>query len=149
MVHIAVLLLGVALAPAEPAADGPEPADLTALLAKVDRARLERDVRKLAGFGTRHPLSSRDDPAHGVGAARRWLLGEFEAAVAAANAAAPKDRPPPASVRVQAFDQRMARGNATVAHFENFLFEFAGSDAARGVWIVGGHYDSRCKDEND
>lgn len=142
---VAPLLL-LALARATP--DGPEPADLSALLARVDRARLERDVRTLAGFGTRHPLSSRDDPARGVGAARRWLLAEFTAAADAANAAAGKGRTP-ASVRVQAFDQRMARNNATVAHFENFLFEIAGSDPARGLWIVGGHYDSRNKDEND
>ena len=143
--HAAPLLL-LALARATP--DGPEPADLSALLARVDRARLERDVRTLAGFGTRHPLSSRDDPARGVGAARRWLLQEFTAAVNAANAAAEKGKTP-ASVRVQAFDQRMARGSATVAHFENFIFEFTGSDPARGLWIVGGHYDSRNKDEND
>src|SRR6187401_1223412 len=103
-------LLLLALARATP--DGPEPADLSALLAKVDRARLERDVRTLAGFGTRHPLSSRDDPARGVGAARRWLLQEFTAAANAANAAAGKGKSP-ASVRVQAFEQRMARNNAT------------------------------------
>jgi hypothetical protein len=146
---LALPRLLLALAPAGLAVDGPEPADLAALLARVDRARLERDVRTLAGFGTRHPLSPADDAARGIGAARRFLLQEFEAAAAAANAAAPKDRPPPASVRVQAFDQRMARGSTKVAHFENVLFEFAGGDPARGLWIVGGHYDSRCKNEND
>lgn len=55
----------------------------------------------------------------------------------------------PASVHVQAFDQRMGRGSTASAHFENYVFELAGTDPARGLWIVGGHYDSRCKDEND
>ena len=45
--------------------------------------------------------------------------------------------------------QHSARGSDAVAHFENFIFEIAGSDPTRGVWIVGGHYDSRCKDVND
>ena len=30
-------------------------------------------VRTLAAFGTRHSLSSADDPARGIGAARRWI----------------------------------------------------------------------------
>jgi hypothetical protein len=137
--------LVVALAPA----DGPAPADLAAPLARIDAQRLERDVRTLAGFGTRHPLSATDDPKRGVGAARRWLEAELHAAVDAIDAAAPKEGAPPAALRVQPFDQRIARGSDAVARFQNYLVEIAGSDPKRGLWIVGGHYDSRCRQEND
>jgi len=42
-----------------------------------DPARLKADVETLAGFGTRHSLSSPDDPRRGIGAARRWAAGEL------------------------------------------------------------------------
>jgi hypothetical protein len=147
---LATLSVLAAVALARPATrDGPAPADLGDRLARVDAKRLERDVRTLAGFGTRHPLSATDDPAHGIGAARRWLEGELRAAADAINAALPKGSAPIASLRVQPFEQRVARGSTAVARFENLLLEIAGSDPARGLWIVGGHYDSRCRKEND
>jgi hypothetical protein len=43
----------------------------------VSVERLERDVAKLVGFGTRHTLSSQTDPLRGIGAAVHWGLEEF------------------------------------------------------------------------
>jgi hypothetical protein len=40
--------------------------------------RIEADIRKLVGFGTRHSLSVTDSETRGVGAARRWIQAEFE-----------------------------------------------------------------------
>ena len=40
-----------------------------------DPARLKATVEKLVAFGTRHSLSSADDPKRGIGAARRWAAG--------------------------------------------------------------------------
>ncbi len=42
-----------------------------------DPARLKASVEKLVSFGTRHSLSATDDPARGIGAARRWAAGEL------------------------------------------------------------------------
>lgn len=42
-----------------------------------DPARLKASVEKLVSFGTRHTLSSPDDPVRGIGAARRWFAGEM------------------------------------------------------------------------
>ncbi|CUS44684.1 MAG: M20/M25/M40 family metallo-hydrolase [Pseudomonadota bacterium] len=42
-----------------------------------DPARLKTTVEKLVSFGTRHSLSSTDDPVRGIGAARRWAAGEL------------------------------------------------------------------------
>ncbi len=44
----------------------------------VQPARIERDVRALAGFGTRHTLSDTTSPTRGIGAARRWIYDEFQ-----------------------------------------------------------------------
>lgn len=41
-------------------------------------ARLERDIRILAGFGTRHTLSDTLSDTRGIGAARRWIKAEFD-----------------------------------------------------------------------
>ncbi len=41
-------------------------------------ARIERDVRRLVGFGTRHTLSDTTSETRGIGAARRWVFAEFE-----------------------------------------------------------------------
>ena len=41
-------------------------------------ARLEADIRTLAGFGTRHTLSDTTSDTRGIGAARRWIKAEFD-----------------------------------------------------------------------
>jgi Zn-dependent M28 family amino/carboxypeptidase len=48
------------------------------LVAAVSVERVERDVRTLAAFGTRHTLSDTLSGTRGIGAARRWLHAEFE-----------------------------------------------------------------------
>lgn len=40
--------------------------------------RIEADIRKLVGFGTRHTLSDTESDSRGIGAARRWIKVEFE-----------------------------------------------------------------------
>src|SRR5690606_5432580 len=41
-------------------------------------ARIERDIRTLVSFGTRHTLSETESDTRGIGAARRWIHAEFE-----------------------------------------------------------------------
>lgn len=51
---------------------------LHAIAADVSAERLESDIRKLVGFGTRHTLSETESDTRGIGAARRWIKAEFE-----------------------------------------------------------------------
>ena len=44
----------------------------------VSSERIETDIKKLAGFGTRHTLSDTVSDTRGIGAARRWIKSEFE-----------------------------------------------------------------------
>lgn len=73
----AVLLVAVA-APAF--AQVPPPAD-NPLLDRIgtapSAADIERDIRTLVGFGTRHTLSETASETRGIGAARRWVFDEF------------------------------------------------------------------------
>ena len=52
---------------AAPAADRPDP------------NRLHDTVEALVRFGTRHTASTTTDPKRGIGAARAWARGRFEA----------------------------------------------------------------------
>jgi hypothetical protein len=40
--------------------------------------RIEKDIKILVGFGTRHTLSDTTSETRGIGAARRWIKSEFE-----------------------------------------------------------------------
>lgn len=44
----------------------------------VSRTRIEKDIRTLANFGTRHTLSDTTSTIRGIGAARRWIYNEFQ-----------------------------------------------------------------------
>ncbi len=47
--------------------------------------RIETDIRKLVGFGTRNTLSDTVSQVRGIGAARRWIKSEFERISGAAD----------------------------------------------------------------
>ncbi len=48
------------------------------IAADVSAERIEQDIRKLVGFGTRHTLSDTKSDTRGIGAARRWIKQDFE-----------------------------------------------------------------------
>ena len=47
------------------------------VVAGASAARIERDIRTLVGFGTRHTMSDTVSTTRGIGAARRWIHAEF------------------------------------------------------------------------
>ena len=55
------------------------------IISDVSADRLENDIAKLAGFGTRHTLSDTISQTRGIGAARRWIKSEFERISASCN----------------------------------------------------------------
>jgi len=109
-------------------------AELRAMVAAHDPARVERDVRKLAGFGTRHSLSVTDDPARGVGAARNWLKEEFDRI----NAGHHGGR---LQVALESFTAAPGGRVPNGAELVNVVATLPGTDPDRIV-VVSGHYDS-------
>lgn len=61
----------------EGAVEGANPR-IREIASAASAARVERDVRVLAGFGTRHTLSDTLSATRGIGAARRWIFDEFQ-----------------------------------------------------------------------
>ena len=52
--------------------------DFYSIIEKVDARRIEKDIRTLANFGTRHTLSDTLADNRGIGAARRWIFQSFQ-----------------------------------------------------------------------
>ena len=48
------------------------------IIDSVSADRIENDIRKLAGFGTRNTFSDTVSNTRGIGAARRWIKSEFD-----------------------------------------------------------------------
>ncbi len=58
-----------------PSAEDPRVHDI---VAAASAERIERDIRTLVAFGTRHTMSDTLSQTRGIGAARRWIFAEFE-----------------------------------------------------------------------
>lgn len=70
----AALTIGLAVQPASSLAD-----DIRySLVSDVSADRIEKDIKKLVSFGTRHTLSETESDTRGIGAARRWIEMEFK-----------------------------------------------------------------------
>jgi hypothetical protein len=113
--------------------------ELVGILRELDRRRIESYVRKLVSFGTRHTLSSQDDPARGIGAARDWILAEMTK-----NAQPSGGR---MTVELQSYIQEPDGGRIPVpTRITNVVATLRGSSAPERVYVVSGHYDSRVTD---
>jgi Zn-dependent M28 family amino/carboxypeptidase len=67
----------IAGAPSPGVAPVSEDPRLREIAAATQASRVEADIRRLAGFGTRHTLSDTVSRTRGIGAARRWLFDEY------------------------------------------------------------------------
>ncbi|GAA2074383.1 M20/M25/M40 family metallo-hydrolase [Actinomadura alba] len=124
--------------PGRPATKQQPDAELRALLRDIDRRRIEATVRKLVSFGTRHTLSTQDDPARGIGAARDWIFAEMKRYAAASGGRM--------TVELQSYIQQPASRIPTPTRITNVVATLRGSTSPDRVYVVSGHYDSRVTD---
>ena len=77
-----LLVLGLMAAPAlmQAQTTAPPSVDLRHydIVSAVSAERIESDIRTLAGFGTRNTFSDTVSDTRGIGAARRWIKGQFD-----------------------------------------------------------------------
>jgi hypothetical protein len=71
---LAILTTTVSAQQTPPKAD----ARMYEIVASVSAERIEKDIRTLAAFGTRNTFSDTVSATRGIGAARRWIKGEFD-----------------------------------------------------------------------
>ncbi|MCW2904979.1 MAG: aminopeptidase [Streptosporangiaceae bacterium] len=124
--------------PGRPVAKQAPDAELRALLRELDQRRIEATVRKLVSFGTRHTLSTQDDPSRGIGAARDWIFAEMQRYAAASGGRM--------KVELQSYIQQPASRIPTATRITNVVATLRGSTTPERVYVVSGHYDSRVTD---
>jgi hypothetical protein len=111
---------------------------LRQILDQLDQQRLHDTVSMLTTFGTRHTLSSQTDPKRGIGAARDWLLGQFQAVAATSGGRM--------TVAAQSFTQPPANRIPVPTQITNVVATLRGSASPERIYVVSGHYDSRVTD---
>ncbi|AOL23532.1 Peptidase family M28 [Erythrobacter litoralis] len=132
MIKRIALAAALIAAPLAAQSDG-SPAD------EVSEERLRADMDTIVGFGTRHTLSSQDDPERGVGAAVNWALDEFRRIGATCGGCL--DVQPVGKV-VEADGRRIPAPTL----IRNAVAIQRGTERPDEVIIVQAHYDSRVTD---
>ena len=141
--RIPVLLPGLLLVGSAASAWEPPSPDgkLKQIVAPVSGAQMKRTVERLVGFGTRHTLSSQDDPERGIGAARDWLHDELSRYAEASGGRM--------TVEKQTYVQQPASRIPVATPITNVIATLRGSTEPDRVYVISGHYDSRVSDVMD
>ena len=118
-------------------------AQVEKILGEISVANIEAVMRKLVSFGTRHTLSSQDDPARGIGAAWRWIKGEMERYSRESGGRL--------MVAEDAFVQPPTNRVPREAKLVNIVATLPGSQAESKdrIYVISGHYDSICSPGSD
>src|ERR1039458_4760678 len=122
------MVLPAGLAPAEDKGVNPK---VQEMMGQVSEARIKAILEKLGSFGTRNTMSDADDPVHGVGAARTWILNEF------------KSYSPRLEVRFEKF--RVKKQGQRIfkdVDLYNVIAVLPGKKMPETQVIVSAHYDS-------
>jgi peptidase M28-like protein len=108
------------------------------LLRQVDRDRIEATIMRLVAFGTRHTLSSQDDPVRGIGAATTWVHEQMQQFAAASGGRM--------TVEKQSFVQPAGPRIPAPTTITNVIATLHGDASPERVYVITGHLDSRVTD---
>lgn len=116
--------------------------DITEMLQQVSADTIEKNIRALAGFGTRHTLSETESDVFGIGASRRWIKAEFERYS--------EDTGRRLEVEFHSFIQEPVNRIPETVEIVNVVATLPGVDPNDDrIFVVSGHYDSRATDIMD
>jgi len=140
-------LAGVARGQSAAVDVGPIDPQIASALQQVSSARIQADIEKLVGFGTRSTLSAQDAASiaagHGIGAAREWIQSQLE------NYS--RDCRGCLEVKSDSFLEGPADRIPQPSEITNVYGVLKGTDPeiASQIILVSGHYDSRNSDTLD
>ncbi len=126
--------------------NGPDPLDprVAPMMAEISPARIEKTIRTLAAFGTRHTASETQSDTRGIGAARRWIERQLRDCSARTGGRL--------QVTMEAFIEPAGRRLSQPTELVNVVATLPGASAGtprERVLVVSGHYDSRNSDVMD
>jgi hypothetical protein len=96
----------------------------------ISEQRIAATMRKLESFGTRHTMSSQEDPSHGIGAAKRWIYEEFQS------------YSPRLQVSYQNFSVKKGGNAVRDTELANVIAVLPGTSDQDRYVLVTAHYDS-------
>lgn len=105
------------------------------IIAQVSQDRVENIITKLAGFGTRHTLSTQNSSTRGIGAARDWIYNEMKDYASQGNGSM--------DVYFNSYIQPVASRILFPVNITNVIAQVNGTSDPSRVHIVTAHYDSR------
>ncbi|WP_288437290.1 M20/M25/M40 family metallo-hydrolase [uncultured Chryseobacterium sp.] len=107
---------------------------------QVSEDSLKSYIGKMVSFGTRHTLSSTDDPKQGIGAARSWVIKKFNDYA--------KNSGGRMEVYLQQEDiQPDGKRIDKAVNLGNAVAFLKGTDPSdKRIFLIGGHLDSRVTD---
>ncbi len=123
-------------------------ARVDAMIEQISPKRLFNDVERLAGFGTRHTLSTVDSIDRGVGASRQFVYDEFAKAGFAAQRMGDSRMEVMFDRHTQPADGRRITRDAEIV---NVVAVIPGAmpEARSRMYYAVAHLDSRASDPND
>ncbi|HOO98543.1 MAG TPA: M20/M25/M40 family metallo-hydrolase [Bacteroidales bacterium] len=117
--------------------------DITRMVTEISAENIEKYVRTLAGFHTRHNLSTQTDPVRGIGAAWNWIKSEMEKNIPASGGRL--------SVKFEEYSVgRQGQRISRPVVLKNVVATLKGTDSSddRKI-IISAHFDSRVQLDND
>ena len=113
------------------------------IVSEISAKNIEAVIRKLVGFGTRHTLSTQDDPNRGIGAAARWIKSEMDRYSQESGGRL--------QVANDEFIQPVTQRFPREAKLINIVATLPGTQAESKdrIYVVSGHYDSICSPQSD
>ncbi len=134
---LAALALVAAAPGAARAADAADHPLLHEISGKVSAEQLRATIARLVAFGTRHTLSDTHSETRGIGAARRWVKGRFEAIAADCGAC----------IEIATPSQTVTGARVpNPTEIMDVLAIQRGTEDPDRVVVIAGHLDSRVTD---
>jgi hypothetical protein len=115
---------------------------ISEMLNQVSSDTVEKNIHKLADFGTRHTMSETESDTFGIGAARRWIKSEMNRYS--------EDSGGRLEVEFHRFMQEPTRRIPDPVEIVNVVATLPGTDPDDDrIFVVSGHYDSRASNVMD
>lgn len=117
--------------------------EIKSMVDEISAEQIEKDVRKMVSFHTRHNLSEQNNPEKGIGAAWNWLKEEMEKSIPQSNG----------RLSVE-FDHYKVGGEGqrikTETELRNVIATLKGTNPNDDrIFLVSGHFDSRVEKDGD
>lgn len=110
--------------------------EISEMLNSVSADSVEKNIRTLTDFGTRHTLSETESDTFGIGAARRWIKAEMDRYS--------RDSGNRLEVEFHRSVQEPTRRITEPVELVNVVATLPGTDPDDDrIFVVSGHYDSR------